>query len=343
MTDTTPFDSIVVISFGGPEGPDDVIPFLENVTAGRGVPPERLAEVAEQYHLFGGVSPINAQNRALIEALRAQLDAAGIDLPIHWGNRNWAPYLSDTVHEMVAAGHRRAIGIVTSAFGSYSGCRQYREDIAAATEGTPLEIHKPPHYWSHPGFLGPMAQRVGDALAQLGDDAARARLVFTAHSIPASWVEHSPYVGQLRAAAAHVAALVFPDDPERAAAWDLVYQSRSGPPQVPWLEPDINDHLQALADQGVDTVVVAPLGFVSDHMEVVFDLDTQAQATADRLGMRMARAGTVGTHPDFVAALGGLVEAAISDADPLRVVAEPGRVPCSAGCCDRPAGRPPGR
>ena len=336
-----PYDSIVLISFGGPEGPDDVIPFLENVTAGRGVPRERLAEVGEQYAQFGGVSPINGQNRALIAALRQALDDAGIDLPIFFGNRNWHPMLGDTVAEMVQAGHRRALGIVTSAFGSYSGCRQYREDIAATTDGTELTIDKAPQYWRHPGFLEPMAERVRDALAQLGDAAADARLVFTAHSIPTSWTPTSPYVPQLEAAAGHVAAAVFPAEPDRATAWDLVYQSRSGPPQVPWLEPDINDHLRAIHDQGVDTVVIVPLGFVSDHMEVMFDLDTQAAETAAELGMTMVRAGTVGTHPSFVAALRGLVEEALFDTEPLRAVAEPAHTPCSPGCCDRPVSRRP--
>ena len=337
-----PYDSIVLISFGGPEGPDDVIPFLENVTAGRGVPRERLAEVGEQYAQFGGVSPINEQNRALIAALRAELDSAGIDLPIWFGNRNWHPMLGDTVAEMIEAGHRRALGIVTSAFGSYSGCRQYREDIAAATEGTELTIDKAPQYWRHPGFLEPMAERVRDALAELGDAAGEARLVFTAHSIPTAWTPTSPYVPQLEAAAGHVAGAVFPDDPDRAAAWDLVYQSRSGPPQVPWLEPDVNDHLRDLHERGVDTVVVVPLGFVSDHMEVMFDLDTQARETADELGMTMVRAGTVGVHPSFVAALRALVEEAVAGAEPLRVVAEPAHTPCSPGCCDRPVSRRPG-
>ena len=337
-----PYDSIVLISFGGPEGPDDVIPFLENVTAGRGVPRERLAEVGEQYAQFGGVSPINEQNRALIAALRDGLDRADIDLPIFFGNRNWHPMLGDTVAEMADAGHRRALGIVTSAFGSYSGCRQYREDIAAATEGTELTIDKAPQYWRHPGFLGPMAERVRDALDALGDAADRARLVFTAHSIPTSWTPTMPYVPQLEAAAGHISSVVFPDDPARAAAWDLVYQSRSGPPQVPWLEPDVNDHLRDLHDEGVDTVVVVPVGFVSDHMEVMFDLDTQARETAAELGMTMVRAGTVGTHPGFVAALRHLVEEAVSGAEPLRVVAEPAHTPCSPGCCDRPVARRPG-
>lgn len=335
------YDSIILISFGGPEGPDDVIPFLENVTAGRGVPRERLAEVGEQYAQFGGVSPINDQNRALIEALSGALDEAGVDLPIFFGNRNWHPLLGDTVTEMIEAGHRRALGIVTSAFGSYSGCRQYREDIAAATEGTDLTIDKAPQYWRLAGFLDPMAQRVRDALAELGDGAADARLVFTAHSIPTAWTPTSPYVPQLQAAAGHIAAAVHPDDPTRAAAWDLVYQSRSGPPQVPWLEPDINDHLRDLHQRGIDTVVVVPVGFVSDHMEVMFDLDTQARDTAAELGMTMVRAGTVGTHPSFVAALRGLVEEALFGTGPLRVVAEPAITPCSPGCCDRPVSRRP--
>ncbi|MFN3218347.1 MAG: ferrochelatase [Acidimicrobiales bacterium] len=324
------FDAILLHSFGGPEGPDDVVPFLENVTRGRGIPRERLAQVGEHYFLFGGKSPINDQNRALIAALRTELDAAGIDLPIYWGNRNWEPYLRDTVAEMIEAGHQRVLVVATSAFGSQSGCRQYREDLAEAVatlDGT-IELQKVPPYWNHPGFLDAMADRLDQALASLGDRRSDARIVFTAHSIPTAWTETAPYVGQLRAAATHLVDRVAPD-----ADWDLVYQSRSGPPQVPWLEPDIVDHLESLHDAGVDVVAVTPLGFVSDHMEVVYDLDTEAAARAAELSMTMVRTPTVGTHRAFVSGLADLIGAAIAGRDRLVVVAEPAGPTCGPGCC----------
>jgi protoporphyrin/coproporphyrin ferrochelatase len=324
------FDAILLHSFGGPEGPDDVVPFLENVTRGRGIPRERLAQVGEHYFLFGGKSPINDQNRALIEALRAELDATGIDLPIYWGNRNWEPYLGDTVAQMIEAGHQRVLAVATSAFGSQSGCRQYREDLAeaaAAADGT-IELQKIPPYWNHPGFLDAMADRLDLALASLGDRRPDARIVFTAHSIPTAWTETAPYVGQLRAAATHLVDRVAPD-----TEWDLVYQSRSGPPQVPWLEPDIVDHLESLHADGVDVVAVTPLGFVSDHMEVVYDLDTEAAARAVELSMTMVRTPTVGTHRAFAAGLADLIGAAVAGRDRLAVVAEPAGPTCGATCC----------
>ncbi len=315
-----PHDAILLLSFGGPEGPDDVMPFLENVTRGRNVPPERLAVVAEQYESFGGVSPINEQNRALIDALRGELDRRGIDLPIHWGNRNWKPYVEDTMAELAGAGHRRVLALATSAFSSYSGCRQYLEDIARARahvgEGAPA-VDKIRPYWNHPGFIAAVTDRVHDANADAPPDA---RLVFTAHSIPLSMASTSDYELQLRSVAARVAG----DRP-----WDLVFQSRSGPPQVPWLEPDIVDHLHTLADDGTTAVIVVPLGFVSDHMEVKFDLDTQAVEAAESLGMTMVRASTVGTHPLFIAGLADLIEQYLD-----------GDVPaCAADCCPAPAPR----
>lgn len=324
------FDAILLHSFGGPEGPDDVVPFLENVTRGRGIPRERLAEVGEHYFLFGGKSPINDQNRALIEALRSALDEAGIDLPIYWGNRNWTPYLGDTVAEMIDAGHRRVLAVATSAFGSQSGCRQYREDLAAAADAADgaIELRKLPPYWNHPGFLDAMADRLDQALDSLDDRRDDARIVFTAHSIPTAWTATAPYVGQLRAAAAHIVARVAPE-----ADWDLVYQSRSGPPQVPWLEPDIVDHLETLHNDGVEVVAVTPLGFVSDHMEVVYDLDTEAAARATELSMTMVRTPTVGTHAAFVSGLVDLIDAAIVGRDRLEVVAEPAGPTCGADCC----------
>jgi ferrochelatase len=336
----TNYDAILLLSFGGPEGPDDVIAFLENVTSGRNVPRERLEIVADQYRLFGGVSPINAQNRDLISALEPALAKAGIDLPIWFGNRNWHPFLQDTVQAMRAAGHRRVLAIVTSAFGSQSGCRQYRDDIARATEGLDdIRIDKAPLYWNHAGFLDAVVDRTVDAMGELGDRAANSRLVFTAHSIPTAWTATAPYVSQLEAAAAHVAAKV--DERLGRIApgkeWDLVFQSRSGPAQVPWLEPDVNDHLRRLQAADVQSVCLVPLGFVSDHMEVAFDLDTQAAETAEELGMTLVRAHTAGTHPAFVDALVGLVTNAVDGGGVLIAIGEPWPAACPSGCCDVPS------
>lgn len=315
------YDAILLLSFGGPEGPDDVIPFLENVTRGRGVPRERLEEVAEQYALFGGVSPINEQNRHLIRALRRALDDRRIDLPIHWGNRNWSPYVEDAMQDLADAGHRRVLALATSAYSSYSACRQYLEDIERARshvgDAAPT-VDKIRPYWDHPGFQDAAADRLADALADAPDDA---RIAFTAHSIPVSMASTSDYEAQLRSVAAAVVARVSPD-----RAWDLVFQSRSGPPRVPWLEPDIVDHLHALHDAGTDHVVVVPIGFVSDHMEVLFDLDTQAAGAAEELGMTMVRAGTVGTHPAFVGGLADLIELALAG----------GVATCAPDCCPAP-------
>ena len=299
-------DAILVLSFGGPEGPDDVMPFLRRVVAGRNVPDERLAEVAEQYALFGGVSPINDHNRELIDALRAELDRRSIDLPVYWGNRNWHPLLEDTVQQMSDDGIRRALVFTTSAFGSYSGCRQYREDLeraAAQVSGTPPRLEKLRLFYNHPGFVDPMVERVDSALTDHRHRHGRdAELVFTAHSIPDSMAASCDYEHQLRTTAD-----VITDTLGRPPA-PVVYQSRSGPPQIPWLEPDIGDHLHAVAAEGTTDVVVVPLGFVSDHMEVKFDLDTQAAAIAAELGVAYTRAGTVGAHPRFVTMICELIE-----------------------------------
>jgi len=339
--DVPPYDAVLLLSFGGPEGPDDVMPFLENVTRGRGVPRQRLEEVAEQYRRFGGVSPINAQNRALLAALEAELAAHGPQLPVYWGNRNWHPFLTDSVARMADDGVRHAIAVVTSAYSSYSGCRQYREDIerarAAVGDRAPL-IDKARAYWNHPGFIGPFRRSTAAALAQVPVERRdRARIVFTAHSLPSAMAATSDYEVQLRDAAALVADEIAPGAP-----WDLVWQSRSGPPQVPWLEPDVNDHLRALAADGVDTVVLVPVGFVSDHQEVVFDLDTQAADTADELGILLVRAATPGTDPEFVAGLRELVAertGAVATRRTLGVLGPRADV-CPADCCPPPA-RPP--
>ncbi len=328
------YDALLLLSFGGPNGPDDVMPFLRNVTAGRNVPDERLAVVAEQYERFGGASPINEQNLALIDALRTEFDAQGVALPIYFGNRNWEPYVADAVRSMRDDGVRQALVLATSAFSSYSGCRQYREDLeraAAEVDGAP-ELHKLRLYYNHPGFIDAVVERIGEV------HRPGARLVFTAHSIPnsmAAWCEYQP---QLTEMGALVAARV------GAGEWDLAYQSRSGPPQVPWLEPDINDHLEAIAADGVTEVTLMPLGFVSDHMEVKFDLDHEAHRTAARVGIDLRRAPTVGTHPAFITGLRQLVEEKTSGGPVLAVgEAGPWPDPCPEGHCLPPEGTPTGR
>ena len=329
------FDALLLLSFGGPEGPDDVLPFLRNVTRGRGIPDERLADVAEHYQHFGGVSPINSQNRALLAAVRADFDAHGIDLPLYWGNRNWSPYLADAVASMRDAGIRRALVFTTSAAGGYSGCRQYRENLADAQSvigaDAPVLV-KLRHYFDHPGLIAANASGVRSAFSHLPDDA---RLVFTAHSIPISMNDGAGpsgglYIDEQRETARLVAEAVRGS----GAEFDLVWQSRSGPPRVPWLEPDINDHLRALAAAGTTAVVVAPTGFVSDHLEVAWDLDTEARATAAELGLGFQRAATPGTHPAFVAMVRELVLER-TDAAPPSSLGRLGLqgVDCPAGCC----------
>ena len=353
-----PFDGVLLLSFGGPEQPDDVIPFLQNVTRGRGIPPERLVEVAEHYHHFGGRSPINDQNRALLAALRAELDRRDLaGLPLYWGNRNWHPFLADTLVEAARDGVRRLAVVVTSAYPSYSGCRQYREDLAAALAdprlaGTDLMVDKIRHYANHPGFLAPVVDGVLAGLAALPPPArAGARLVFVTHSVPTAMDEVSgPGGGGYSALHRDVASSVVAELARRAAdrpgdpageepAWDLVYCSRSGPPHQPWLEPDVNDQLRALAAAGVPGVAVVPIGFVSDHMEVVYDLDTEARETAAELGLPFVRTATVGTDPRFVTALVDLVleRAAVlrgeTPARPVTGALGPSHDVCPAGCC----------
>ena len=336
MSEEAPrYDALLVVSFGGPESPSDVVPFLENVLRGKNVPRRRLLDVAEHYYELGGRSPINDQNRALIAALERELAKRGPALPIYWGNRNWHPLLADTLGKMARDGVRRALAFVTSAFSSYSGCRQYRENIERARdEAGPEapEVHKLRVFYNHPGFIGPMVERVEDAFALL--DARRkktAELIFTAHSVPLAMAETSRYVEQLEEACRLVAESVGRE------AWTLVYQSRSGPPEQAWLEPDINDHLAALKRRGAQDVVVAPIGFISDHMEVLYDLDTEAKRTADELGLRMVRAETAGTHPAFIAMIRELIEERQGRAEP-RALGRlgPSHDVCPPGCCPRP-------
>ncbi len=347
------FDALLVVSFGGPEGPADVLPFLENVTRGRNIPRERLLEVGAHYAHFGGVSPINAQNRALVAAIRADLAAHGIEMPVFWGNRNWAPYLDEAIEDLVAFGARRVLCFVTSAYSSYSGCRQYRENLAAAaarvsTQDTGPEFVKLRTYFDHPGFIEPFIDAAVTALEGLPQSMQReAPLVFTTHSIPLSQAETSgpvggAYVAQHRAAAALVSAGVAQRTGVPDRAWDLVYQSRSGSPSQPWLEPDVGDHIELLAASGVEGAVIVPVGFVSDHVEVLWDLDEEAAARAHRLGLVLSRAATPGIEARFVSMVRELVEERTIGA-PRRALSTLGPTwdTCAKGCCLNPRGPVP--
>ncbi len=355
-SELAPFDALLLMSFGGPEREEDVLPFLKNVTAGRGIPDERLVEVGEHYYGFGGRSPINDQNRALLAALRAELERRGIETPVLWGNRNWAPYLTDVARDLLAGrgGSGRVLAIDTSAYSSYSSCRQYREDFAGSVaalreEGLELRVDKIRQYYNHPGFAEAELGCVRDGLAELarltgGLDAGTQRVLYVTHSIPAAMQKASEartigYEAQHRALIEWIAGELGEQD---VLPSELVFCSRSGAPHVPWSEPDVNDRMEELAAEGVDAVVLVPIGFVSDHMEVAFDLDTEARRTAERLGMGFVRAGTVGTRAPFVAGLvdlaleraaevrGEAVEApAVTSEGPLR----PGTGACAVDCC----------
>jgi ferrochelatase len=344
--DRLAYDALLLLSFGGPEGTDEVIPFLENVTSGRGVPPERLAEVGEHYYRFGGKSPINDQCRALLAAVRADFRANDLDLPVYWGNRNWHPLLADTLREMADDGVKRALVFVTAAYASYSGCRQYRENMAdarAAIGDRAPELVRLRHYFNHPGFVEPF---VDSAVAALAEVPTGARLVFTTHSIPQAWAASSgpaggSYVSQHRETAALVAAGVA----ERTGighGWDLVYQSRSGPQSQPWLGPDVTDHLSHLSAADVPGAVLVPIGFVSDHIEVVYDLDVEAAEAARKLSFPIARAATPGSDPRFVALVRDLVIERLDEVPPSRRAAfgtlGPSHDLCPAGCCPNPRG-----
>jgi ferrochelatase len=332
---TRHYDAILIVSFGGPEGPGDVIPFLENVLRGRNVPRQRLLEVAQHYDHFGGISPLNAQNRTLVVAVQAELQQFGLRLPIYLGNRNWHPFLADTLRQMHDDRVRHALGFFTSAFSSYSSCRQYLENIAAARAEIGPEapqVDKLRAYFNHPGFIESMIERSAAALEKVPshDNRRRAvRLVFTAHSIPLAMATNCRYEAQLRDACQLVATGVGRSD------WNLVYQSRSGQPSQPWLEPDINDHLHKLAADGARDVVVVPIGFISDHIEVLYDLDLEAKYTADTLNINLIRADTVGTHPRFVRMIRELIVERINGTEERVALGTLGPRPdvCPADCC----------
>jgi protoporphyrin/coproporphyrin ferrochelatase len=355
MTAMAGYDAFVLVSFGGPEAEADVIPFLQNVTVGRGIPQERLEQVAEHYYRFGGVSPINQQCRNLIAAIEADFAARGVSLPVYWGNRNWQPYLRDTLATMAADGVSRALAFVTSAYSSFSSCRQYLNDIDAARRdvgSTAPQVDKLRQYFNHPGYVGSFAAAAAAALASLPAGLLPAQgtsrgsaadgevdLIFTAHSIPASMAEAAgPAGGAYQAQLAETARLVTAQLSWQRP-WRLAYSSRSGPPSQPWLGPDINDLLAELAAAGSRAVVIVPIGFVSDHMEVKFDLDVEAATTADRLGLAYARAATPGTDSRFVSMITDLVVERLDGTAPLALGAfGAGPDACPPGCCT-PVGR----
>lgn len=326
------YDAILFVSFGGPEGMADVMPFLQNVLRGKNVPPERMHSVARHYELFGGVSPINEQNRQLIASLTALLAAEGPNLPVYWGNRNWHPMLADTIKRMADDGVKRALAFVTSAYSSFSGCRQYLgniEEARAAVGPSAPVIDKIRAYFDHPGFIGPNIENVTAALNLI--PASRrdlAYLGFSAHSIPNAMAEGCDYVAQLEEAGALIARAVAHEN------WSIVYQSRSGPPNQPWLGPDVCDHVRAIAKLGAKDVILAPIGFISDHLEVKYDLDTEARLLAESLDINLLRAATPGTHPDFVRMIRELILERMED-KPRRYLGryEPRPDVCWADCC----------
>ncbi|MBZ4486187.1 ferrochelatase [Microbacterium sp. cx-55] len=357
VEEPTDYDGILLAGFGGPEGQDDVIPFLRNVTRGRGIPDERLEEVAHHYRHFGGVSPINAQNAALKAALEAELASRGLDLPVFWGNRNWAPYLEDAVREAADAGAKTLLGLATSAYSSFSSCRQYREDYARVLTETGLAgtitIDKVRQFFDHPGFVAPFIAGVRDAVAGFlaeGVPADRIRVLFSTHSIPLADAQRSgprdidfgpggAYAAQHEAVAEIVMSEIAEAIPEATGiGWELVYQSRSGPPTQPWLEPDVCDVIGELPGRDIDAVAIVPLGFVSDHMEVLWDLDTEAMEAAEEAGIRAVRTPTPGIDPAYVSGLVDLIEErlrgdAASDR-PHRTSLGPWFDVCRPGCCE---------
>jgi ferrochelatase len=335
------YNALLIVSFGGPEGPDDVLPFLENVTRGRDIPRERLLQVAEHYNYFGGVSPLNGEIRIFLGKLLQELNAHGPHFPVYWGNRNWHPLLRDVVEQMADDGIQRAIAFVTSAFGSYSSCRQYREDIARARaevgDRAP-EIDVIRRFYNHPGFIEALADRTATALADLREDRRdAANLIFTAHSIPVAMASTSPYEAQLRESCRLVAESL------GRTQWQLAFQSRSGPPSQPWLQPDVESTLRAIAAGGSRDVVIVPIGFLHDHVEVIFDLDVEVRELCEGLGLTMARAKTPGLHPRFVTMVRELIqERTCPDTERLALGPDgpppdgPSPHECRPGCCQLP-------
>ncbi|MEM1227957.1 MAG: ferrochelatase [Planctomycetota bacterium] len=346
MSELPPYDSFLLVSFGGPEGPDDVMPFLENVLRGKNVPRERMLEVSEHYNHFGGVSPINQQNRELMAAIRDDFEAKQIDLPIYWGNRNWDPYFVDTLRQMQAAGHRRALAFFTSMFSCYSGCRQYRENIIEARQQILDEtgqeapiVEKVRMGFNHPGFIAAMTGSITRAAQSINAKASEATILFTAHSIPMGMADNCDYERQLLEASRLVAESV------NASNWLLVYQSRSGPPQQPWLEPDVLDAITEMDEaKKVESLIILPIGFVSDHMEVMFDLDEEAAEICQERGIPMARAETAGTDAHFVSMIGELVRERLDQATekPALGALGPWHDVCPTNCCLYTPRRPPG-
>ena len=336
------YDAVLILGFGGPESREDVVPFLENVLRGKNVPRQRMLEVAEHYYHFGGKSPINAQTRQLIAALREELTSLGIDLPVYWGNRSWHPLLPDTVRQMADDGVRRALVWVTSAYSSYSGCRQYLENIEAARRevgsGAP-EVEKIRVFYNHPGYIEATSERVRDALGRIpADRRDEAVILYTAHSIPLPMAQTCQYEVQLSETARLVSEQL------GRGSYSIVYQSRSGPPSQPWLEPDVCDAIRAMQDEsGTEDVIVAPIGFLSDHLEVLYDLDVEAKQLCDQRGINMVRAATVGTHPRFIRMIGELIaERLTSDSDrPALGTHGPSHDICPRDCCRYEPRRPP--
>jgi protoporphyrin/coproporphyrin ferrochelatase len=330
------YDAILIVSFGGPEQPADVMPFLENVLRGKNVPRERMLEVAEHYNQLGGKSPINEQNRRLISALESELAEHGPRLPVYWGNRNWHPLLPDTLRQMKTDGVQRALAFVTSAYSSYSSCRQYQEDIARACEavgsGVPV-VDKIRVFYNHPGFIEASVDRIRRAFEQIPPQRRPAtQLIFTAHSIPLAMAASCRYEEQLKESTRLVTEQLGHN------RYRLAYQSRSGPPSQPWLEPDILDGLREVKRDGASDVVIAPIGFISDHMEVIFDLDTQAREVCEELGLNMVRAATVGTHPRFIRMIRELICERMDESAPRLALGDLGARPdvCAADCCPMP-------
>ncbi len=333
QTPDSPYDALLVVSFGGPEGMADVMPFLENVLRGRNVPRERMLGVAKHYELFGGVSPINGQNRKLIAALQQELEAKGPHLPIYFGNRNWHPLLADTLGKMRDDGVKNALAFVTSAYSSYSSCRQYLEDIERARTSVGPDaprVEKLRAFYNHPGFIEANVANVRAALAQIPEERrSKTQLVFTAHSIPESMAQNCDYEAQLQETSHLIAEAVGIEN------WRLVFQSRSGSPAQPWLGPDVCDYLRELHAAGIKDAVVAPVGFVSDHMEIIYDLDTETMALCRELGLNLVRAATAGTHPTFIEMIRELIMERIEPETPRRSLGTYGARSdvCLPGCC----------